>query len=81
MKFDLHHKVIISSLTEEQAPMVALFLQDEIVRHEKCEKEAKFLACMLPTISEIYESAIIRHEADIVGTNRTLAKVRKRFNL
>ena len=81
MRFDRHHKVIISSLTPDEAPEVILFLQDEITRHEKCIEMADFMRSMCPIIGEIYASTIDRHSEDIEGSNIKIGKIKKRFNL
>ena len=81
MIFDEDHKVICSTLTKEEARAFIDFLGDEVKRHKKCIEEADFMWCMRPVISEIYESALVRHEEDIVNTTKKMERVKGMFGL
>jgi len=81
MKFDKVHKVIIETLTKEEARAFIDFLSDEVKRHKKCIREADFMWCMRPVISEIYESAATRHEGSICNILKKMEEVKEKFGL
>ena len=81
MKFDKVHKVIIGTLTKEQAPYVIYFLEDEIVRHKKAIEEADFMWSMRQIIGEIYDSAHIRHQEEIDKAVHKIERVKEMFGL
>ena len=81
MLFDEEHKVVVSTLTREEAPQFIYFLQDEVKRHKKAKEEADFMWCMRPIISKIYESAAIRHKEDIEAIDLEIKKVKEMFGL
>ena len=75
------HKVVIETLTKEEARVFVDFLSDEVKRHKKCIEEADFMWCMRPVISEIYESATIRHEGSISNILKKIEEVKELFGL
>ncbi len=81
MKFDKEHKVIIETLTKEQAPHVVSFFEDEIVRHKKAIEVADFMWSMSQIIGEIYDSAHIRHQEEIDKAVLTIERVEEMFEL
>ena len=81
MKFTKNHKVIIETLTREQAHAFCDFLGDEVKRHKKCIEEADFMWGMRPVISKIYESAATRHEGSICNILKKMEEVKEEFGL
>ena len=81
MRFDKKHKFIVSSLTKEQAPHTVFFLEDEIVRHKKAIEEADFMWCMKSIVSELYDSAHIRHQEEIDKAVLKIERVKEMIGL
>ena len=81
MRFNEEHKVIINTLTKEEAQEFIYFLQDEIKRHTKCIEEAGFKWHMRPIIGKIYESAGTRHLEDIKCSVAEMERVKEMFGL
>ena len=86
MKFNKHHKVILSSMNREDAKDFIKFLQREQQRHAVAildaykEKIWGYAEGRLAYV-EFWQSAIIRHQEDLAGIFKLIERVKKRFNL
>lgn len=81
MKFDKDNKVIIDSLTKEQAVDFLKFLDLEEQRHWYEKAYAEQMMNVMPHISNVWRSASIRHSQDIEDIGRTRYKVREMIGL
>lgn len=80
MRFDSHHKVILDSLTGLEAEGLLEFLIEERTRHVKCIEEALLGKFNRPLVAPIYESAIVRHQEDMVSINAKILEVKEKIN-
>ncbi len=75
MKFDSHNKVIVNTLTKEEASDFLDFLVEESYRHHACIAEAIGMKSLRPRIADVYRNAIIRHKQDTESIKKTTKMV------
>ena len=80
MKFDTQHKVLMDSISEDEAKMYICFLSDERARHEdeieECNRVIHGLGYWRPSYwsasVEFWQSAVQRHEEDIMDIDELI---------
>lgn len=84
MKFDKHHKVILSTLNKEEAEQFIIFLLLEKNRHidaifvaEQCIKIYEDRAEQ--PMRRLFRSEILRHKEDIEDIDKLIARVKEKF--
>lgn len=84
MKFNDEKKVIIESMSKEEAKAFLEFLTDERERHVFAMDEAKHWATNPSSnvsLREFYQTAEMRHQEDVEDIDRIVSKVKEMYGL
>ena len=83
MKFDKNHKVILKSLTKEEAIVFKdKFLNgEETMRHRRAMWDAERGIRETQIIAEVYKNAIVRHDEDLDSIEETIRQLKELFKI
>lgn len=81
MQFNDHHIAVLDSFTKQELLYLLEFLKEERKRHAECIEDAISKSIIRPLMAPIYNSAILRHQEDLVSLDAKVEEIKEKFNV